>query len=111
MVSTFFILGGLGAIGGAIFPEDVHPVHVISIVSFFVAGLTPFATLRIQKPPFTYISITLGVLSFALAILLSQNLLFGLPYGAMERMITYPTLLWVIGFGGYLMSSQSQALN
>lgn len=112
LVSTFFVLGGLGAIGGALFPEDVHPIHLeISIMSFFVAGLTPFATLRLQKPPFTYISILLGALSFVAAFLLSQNYLFGLPYGAMERMIAYPTLLWVIGFGGYLMSNQSQTLN
>ncbi len=49
LVSTFFAVGGIGAMGGALFPQDVVNVHLaISVVSFFVAGLTPFVTLRLQ---------------------------------------------------------------
>ncbi len=51
-VSAIFALGGMGAIGGALFPQDVPNIHLgISIVSFFAAGLAPFATLRLQTPP------------------------------------------------------------
>src|SRR6266702_2689527 len=94
-VTVFFALGGLGAMGGALFPEDVYNVHLaISIVSFFAAGLTPFVTLPLQGSPFRYLSISLGP-----------------PYGAVERIVAYPTLLWVIGFGSQLMSRNLQETN
>ncbi len=107
-VTALFALGGLGAIGGALFPEDVYNVHLaISIVSFFAAGLAPFVTLPLQSSPFKYLSISLGSLSFAAAAILAIPQLFyalGLPYGAIERIVAYPTLLWVIGFGSSIMS-------
>jgi hypothetical protein len=31
----------------------------------------------------------------------------GLGVCGMERMITYPTLLWIIGFGGYLLDTNN----
>jgi hypothetical membrane protein len=114
-VTVFFALGGLGAMGGALFPEDVYNVHLaISIVSFFVAGLTPFVTLPLQGSPFKYLSISLGTLSFAAAAILAVPQIFyplGLPYGAVERIVAYPTLLWVIGFGSQLMSRNLQETN
>ena len=107
-VTTFFALGGLGAMGGALFPEDVYNIHLaISIVSFFAAGLTPFVTLPLQSSPFKYLSISLGTLSFVAAVILAIPQVFdsvGLPYGAVERIVAYPTLLWVIGFGSQLMN-------
>ncbi len=107
-VTSVFALGGLGAMGGALFPEDVYNIHLaISIVSFFAAGLTPFVTLSLQSSPFKYISISLGTLSFAAAAVLAIPQVFyslGLPYGAVERIVAYPTLLWVIGFGSDVMS-------
>ncbi len=106
--TAFLVLGGLGAMGGALFPEDVYNIHLaISIVSFFAAGLTPFITLPLQSSPFRYLSIALGTLSFAAASILAIPQVFyslGLPYGAVERLVAYPTLLWVIGFGSHIMN-------
>ena len=34
----------------------------------------------------------------------------GLGVGGMERMMAYPTLLWVIGFGGYLLGISSEKM-
>src|SRR5712692_10543217 len=108
LATTFFALGAMGAMGAALFPEDVYNIHLaVSIVSFFVAGLTPFVTLPLQSSPFKYLSISLGTLSFAAAAILAIPQLFyslGLPYGAIERIVAYPTLLWVIGFGTQVMS-------
>jgi hypothetical membrane protein len=105
VVSMFFGLGGIGAVGGALFPEDVHPTHLeISVFSFLIAGLTPFIALKVQRKPFSYVSVLLGAISFTAALLLSQNYTFGLAYGTMERFVAYPTLLWAIAFGGYLMN-------
>ncbi len=112
-VTAFFALGGLGAMGGALFPEDVYNLHLaISIVSFFVAGLTPFVTLPLQSSPFKYLSISLGALSFTAAAILAIPQAFyslGLSYGAVERIVAYPTLLWVIGFGSHIMSRNPES--
>jgi len=112
-VTVLFTLGGLSAMGAALFPEDVYNIHLaISIVSFFAASLTPFVTLPLQGSPFRYISISLGTLSFAAAAILAVPQIFftlGLPYGAVERIVAYPTLLWAIGFGSQIMSRNPQA--
>jgi hypothetical membrane protein len=82
-VMFFFALGGLGAIGGALFPEDVYNVH-------------------------------LAISIFAAAVILAIPQIFyplGLPYGAVERIVAYPTLLWVIGFGSQIMSRNLQETN
>ena len=101
--------------GAALFPEDVYNIHLaISIVSFFAAGLTPFVTLPLQGSPFRYLSILLGTLSFAAAVILAIPQIFytsGLSYGAVERIVAYPTLLWTIGFGSQIMSRNPQAAN
>jgi hypothetical membrane protein len=111
IVSAFFVLGGAGAISAALFPEDVIPLHLeISIVSFFASGLTPFITLKLQRPPLTYISVLLGALSFVAALLLSLNYTLGLAYGAVERLVAFPTLIWVLGFGGYLMRPETSGV-
>jgi hypothetical protein len=31
-----------------------------------------------------------------------ENIYVGLGVGGMERMIVYPILIWMIGFGGFL---------
>ena len=99
--------------GGALFPEDVYNIHLaVSIVSFFAAGLTPFVTLPLQSSPFKHLSISLGTLSFVAAVILAIPQVFdsvGLPYGAVERIVAYPTLLWVIGFGSQLMNRDPES--
>lgn len=106
--TAFFAVGALGAMGAAWFPEDMYNIHLaFSIVSFFVAGLTPLVTLSLQSSPFKYISISLGTLSFAAGAILAVPQLFdslGISYGAVERIVAYPALLWVIGFGTHVMS-------
>jgi hypothetical membrane protein len=108
IISSSFFLGGLGAVAGAILPQDLGLIHLeISIFAFFVAGLTPFVSLLIQHKPFAYVSIVLGSLTFVAAVLLSLGITFGLPFGAMERVVAYPSLLWAIAFGGYLANERS----
>ena len=108
IVSAFFFLGGLGAVAGAFFPQDLGLIHLeISIFAFFVAGLTPFVSLLIQHRPFAFVSIALGSLTFVAAVFLSLGFTFGLPFGAMERVVAYPSLLWAMAFGAYLANERS----
>jgi hypothetical membrane protein len=105
--SIFVALAGVGAVGVGLFTEDVAVLHVIfSFLTFTFAGLSAVMSFRLQRSPFSYFSIILGIMGLtALALFGSGNYL-GLGVGGMERMIAYPALLWVIGFGGYLIGYQ-----
>ena len=105
--SLLLNLTGIGMIGVGLFPESTGIVHtIVSFITFFFGGLSAIATYKLVKPPFAYLSVLMGVISLiALALLGSKNFL-GLGPGGMERMMAYPLLLWVIGFGGNLMSSE-----
>ncbi len=106
LISIFIGLSGLGAVGVGLFPETAGILHlIVSLVTFLFAALSAIAARNFVKPPFTYFSVFLGVASLAALVLFGLKFYSGLGPGGMERMIAYPVLLWVIGFGGYLMSS------
>ncbi len=105
LISILIGLSGLGALGVGLFPETTGILHVIvSFIAFLFAALSAIAASKLVKPPFTYFSVVLGIASLAALALFGLHFYLGLGPGGMERMIAYPVLLWVIGFGGYLMS-------
>jgi hypothetical membrane protein len=57
-----------------------------------------------MKYPFNIISILLGLMSLLALVLFIGNIYFGLGVGGMERMIVYPILIWMMGFGGFLIA-------
>jgi len=117
LVTSVLILAGVGAIGVGVFPENVPAMHeVVADIAFLFGGLAPIAAFRLQKKPFNYFSVALGLISLCALVLLSAEYSFGLGEqyflglgpGGMERMIAYPILLWEIAFGGYLMASSQE---
>lgn len=106
VLSTFIALSGIGAIGVGLFPETLGLIHFLAaLVTFLFGALSAIAAYRLETTPLEEFSILLGVISLtALGLSLSHNYL-GLGPGGMERLIVYPVLLWVMGFGGYLMHS------
>jgi len=107
LLSIFIGLSGLGAFGVGVFPETAGIVHVIvSLITFLFAALSAIEARNFVEPPFTVFSVFLGIASLFALVLFGSQFYLGLGPGGMERMIAYPVLLWAIGFGGYLMSSQ-----
>lgn len=107
VVSVFFALAGAGAMGVGIFPESFGTglVHTLaSLVAFLFGGLAAIIAYKLEKPPLTYLSVVMGVIALLALGLFLGNYFLGLGKGGMERMIAYPILLWVVGFGGYLMT-------
>jgi len=114
--SVILALTGLGALLVGFFPENtivvigVPVIHSIgALTSFIFGGLAAISSYRVTKAPLNYFSAILGVSSLlALMLLLSTGSsgCLGLGVGGMERMIVYPTLVWTICFGGYLMASE-----
>ena len=105
------LLSGVGATGVGVFtenaPDSLHTI--VSFITFLFAALSAILAFRILRPPFSYVSVILGLGSLvALALFISNNYL-GLGAGGMERMIVYPVLTWAIGFGGALLGGNVKA--
>ncbi len=113
-ITILFVLAGIGEMGVGIFPENTFifngfPIlHDISaLLAFIVGGISAIASYKITKSPYRIISIIMGIatlVAFILFLTTRYSGFLGLGVGGMERMIAYPTLLWIISFGGYLLS-------
>jgi hypothetical membrane protein len=113
--TVFFFLAGLGSAGVGIFPENTVLVNGIpvmhSIFAFFAflfGGLAAIASYKIVKSPAKYFGLVLGLVTLlALVLFLTNPGALGLGVGGLERMVAYPTLIWTVGLGGYLMSQSA----
>ena len=105
LFSALVGLAGLGAMGVGVFPETTGLPHFLSADLVFLAGaLAAIAVYRVAKPPFSWLSAALGVLTLAAVVLLKSHAYLGIGFGGMERMVVYPVMLWAMGFGGYLLA-------
>jgi hypothetical membrane protein len=103
LYSVLLVVTGIGAMGVGLFTEDAGMIHgVFSLITFLFAGISAIVSYKLEKPPFSYVSVVLGVVSLLALVLFASGIYLGLGKGGMERMIAYPVLLWAIGFGGHL---------
>ncbi len=102
------ILFGLGLVGVGIFPGNIRPYHGMgSMLTFLSGGFCAITSFKIVTLPFKYISILFGsiaLLTFLAAVFASTTLISFIGIGGTERWVAYPIMLWLTGFGGYLMS-------
>jgi len=104
LIMTFFLITGIGAVGVGVFPETAGILHsIFSLITFLFAGLSVIATAIIVKEILRYFGILMGVISFLALFLFISDIYLGLGPGGMERLIVYPTLVWGISFGSYLI--------
>jgi hypothetical membrane protein len=104
-ITILLTITAIAAMGVGIFTENSGTMHMFT--SFFVflfGGLSAIFSSRLMKHPFSIIGILLGLMSLLALILYIGNFYFGLGVGGMERMIVYPILIWMIGFGGFLIA-------
>lgn len=106
LLTQLLILGGVGALGVGFFPETTGIFHeIFSLMVFLFAGLSAIASFQIQEVPMNYLSIVLGAVTLLALTLFLSGTYLGLGPGGMERMIAYPGLLWLVGFGAHLMKT------
>jgi hypothetical membrane protein len=122
-VNIFLVLMAIGSMGVGVFTKDFTVTHgAVSSMAFLFAGLSAIASSKAVKKPLSLISIILGAITlgalalFSLGLVTSGSLTSSIAYnsvfflglgpGGMERMIVYPALMWLAGFGGYLMGHQ-----
>lgn len=100
-------LFGFGILGVGIFPGNVEFYHgLFSMITFISGGIAAITSFLILETPFKYISIFLGVLSLIL-FFTAGSFIPILGMGGTERWVVYPLVLWITGFGGYLMGAAS----
>ena len=99
---------GACVVGVGVFPETTGMLHGGIALGMFVFGaVSAIISYRVLRPPLSYASVGLGIIALvALVLALTHNYL-GISKGGMERMIVYPLFLWVLGFGGALISAKS----
>jgi hypothetical membrane protein len=122
-VNMLLLLMAIGAMGVGVFTKDFTTVHgAVSSIAFLFAGLSAIASSKVLKKPLSLISIILGAMTLGALVLFSSGLItsgsltssiaynsnfyLGLGPGGMERMIVYPALMWLAGFGGHLVTKQ-----
>ena len=105
------ILFGLGLAGVGIFPGNIRPYHGMSaMLTFLSGGFCAITSFKIVTLPFKYISILFGsiaLLTWFMAVFASAILISFIGIGGTERWVAYPIMLWLTGFGGYLMSKEN----
>jgi hypothetical membrane protein len=122
-VNTLLLLMAVGAMGVGVFTKDFTLAHgAVSSAAFFFAGLSAIASFKVLNKPLSLISTILGALTLAALALFSGGMVtsgsltgtiaydssfyLGLGPGGMERMIVYPALMWLAGFGGHLITKK-----
>ena len=98
-----------GALGETLKDQLTGFALAFSAGTFIFIALSAILAMRIVRPPFQYVSILLGLLSYAALGLYVSTTYLGLGPGGMERMIVWPVLVWGLAFGGYLFASSPSA--
>jgi hypothetical membrane protein len=109
LVSIPTALLGVGVLGVGIFPLTSPSQHTIfALIAFISGGAAVALSSSITTSPFRYIWLTMGVVSLiaiGLAFLaIRWQPVAALGEGGIERWNAYPIVLWLVSFGGYLMS-------
>lgn len=94
---------GLGVLGVGIFPGNMTPMHpIFSLITFISGGIAAIYSYRLINSPFKYIALISGII--CLFFLFTSNMFIPvMGGGGVERWVAYPIILWLLGFGGYLL--------
>ena len=113
-VFAMFLLAGLGAIGAGLIPLNASGLHgIFALVAFVFFNVEALAAATLVSGPMRWISIVAGLVGLAFVVLMvigdgGNPGVFGpIGHGGAERMIVYPSMLWMMAFGGYLMAAPS----
>lgn len=82
--------------------SGVHPV--VSLAAFVAGAVAALLSVRVARGPFRYVSAAFGLIA-VLALALRGPLESALGNGGLERWIAYPTVLWLVAFGAYLLAA------
>jgi hypothetical membrane protein len=110
ILGRLLVIPGIGGIIVGLLTEQMGMIHYIGAIMVFVFGpLAAIVSYRSVKPPFSYLSIAMGLISLAFVPFVAIGIYNALltytivVTGGAENMIVYPFLSWMLAFGTYLM--------
>lgn len=110
ILGRLLVIPGIGGIIVGLLTEQMGMIHYIGAIMVFVFGpLAAIVSYRSVKPPFSYLSIAMGLISLAFVPFVAMGIYNALltytivVTGGAENMIVYPFLSWMLAFGTYLM--------
>lgn len=102
--TVLLALVSIGAVGVSIFTENFQPIHtILSLITFAFGGISAIASYRFEQPPLSYVSVILGAVTLSALVLGISGINLNLGVGGIERLVAYPELLWMMGFGAHLI--------
>ncbi len=107
LVTIPLALLGLGVLGVGVFPGNNAVIHpLFALMAFVAGGFAAITSSIVLKPPFRYIAPFFGAIGLFSLFFASRFMpIFG--DGGVERWVAYPIVLWIIGFGGYILGTQA----
>ena len=109
-ILAVFAVAGIGAMGAGLFPLDSGGLHgLFALLAFVAFNVEACAMSTTVTGAMRWLSLLAGVVGLAFVVLMvigdaGDPAAFGpIGHGGAERMIVYPAMLWLLGFGGYLM--------
>jgi hypothetical membrane protein len=109
LFTALFSISGLAAMAVGLFPGDTGIIHGLVALAWFVtAPISAIVAYRLERKPFGYFSVAIGIFSLAVLIMAlfsagSSPIFLAFGRGGEERMIAFPVAMWVTTFGGYLI--------
>ena len=115
LLTSLLLVTGLFIIGVGVFPENSRPMHgYVTAFAFIFAVLIPITSFKALIPPFSYLSVIIGLICFGMLIFFfpylglpadSTIMILGLAKGTMERLIIYTLLVWMVSFSISLLNT------
>jgi hypothetical membrane protein len=105
-----FVLASLGAVVAGAVPLDAGDLHSLgALFAFLFFNLQALGVATQVRGAMRYASVLAGVVGIAFLALMivgdagNPGVFGAIDHGGAERMIVYPAMLWLVGFGGYLL--------
>ena len=114
LFTSLLAISGVGAVVSAVVSLNISfEVHgMFGLVAFLFGAAAAIMSYKLLKSPLCFISIILGAVTLLATVLFmlgqgNSDFYLGLGVGGIERFVVYPLLLWMLGFGAYLIGDSS----
>lgn len=110
-ILAIYVLAGIGAAGAGLVPLDTSELHsLFALFGFVFFNVEALATAAVLRGPMRALSLVAGLIGLIYVVVMiigdaGNPAVFGaIGHGGSERMIVYPTMLWTLAVGGYLLA-------
>jgi hypothetical membrane protein len=114
LFTSLLVIAGVGSVSAGVVAINISfSVHgILGLIAFVSAAASAIMSYKFGKSPLSYVSVILGAVTLLATVLFllgqgSSDFYLGIGLGGMERIIVYPYLLWMLGFGAYLIGDSS----